>query len=170
MWVAYTNKDILEMEGWEIECESPFEIRDKDGNFARGLAAKIVVDKFREDRRNRIGKEAMDELQHIAQLYYRDEENPEYKKRVKQAQDKANTAWGKYVSDIVTDIKRAIPDQDQDMREFDEQIKQAIADGKTGSIVCHASSGSHLHYCLDTNTPTMYFPYIKAIFTTTKDK
>jgi Lar family restriction alleviation protein len=34
---------ILERGGWTVECESPFEIRDKDGNFASGLAAYYVL-------------------------------------------------------------------------------------------------------------------------------
>ena len=34
---------LLEREGWTVECESPFEISDKDGNFAKGLAAYYVL-------------------------------------------------------------------------------------------------------------------------------
>lgn len=33
---------ILERFGWEIECNSPLEIRHKDGSFASGQAAHIV--------------------------------------------------------------------------------------------------------------------------------
>jgi len=29
-------------DGWEIECEDPFEIRHEDGGFASGRAATIV--------------------------------------------------------------------------------------------------------------------------------
>lgn len=34
---------ILKANGWEIECESPFEIRHEDGSFATGQAAWLVV-------------------------------------------------------------------------------------------------------------------------------
>lgn len=40
--------ELLEKYGWVVECESPFEIRDKDGNFASGIAADIVLDFYRE--------------------------------------------------------------------------------------------------------------------------
>lgn len=40
--------ELLEKYGWMVECESPFEIRDKDGNFASGIAAKIVLDFYRD--------------------------------------------------------------------------------------------------------------------------
>ena len=29
-----TNEDLLKENGWEVECESPFEIRHEDGSFA----------------------------------------------------------------------------------------------------------------------------------------
>ena len=34
---------LLEANGWEVECHSPFEIRTKDGSFASGEAAIIVL-------------------------------------------------------------------------------------------------------------------------------
>jgi len=34
---------LLEANGWEVECHSPFEIRTKDGSFASGEAAEIVL-------------------------------------------------------------------------------------------------------------------------------
>jgi len=37
------KKEILEDNGWIIECESPFEIRHEDGSFATGQAANIVL-------------------------------------------------------------------------------------------------------------------------------
>lgn len=40
--------DILHCAGWIIECESPFEIRTKDGSFASGEAAYIVLDYLRQ--------------------------------------------------------------------------------------------------------------------------
>jgi hypothetical protein len=35
---------LLKDNGWEIECEHPFEIRHEDGSFATMQAAKIVLD------------------------------------------------------------------------------------------------------------------------------
>ena len=34
---------LLEENGWTVECESPFEIRYKDGSFATGEAATLVL-------------------------------------------------------------------------------------------------------------------------------
>lgn len=49
----YTNtlnkEELLEKLGWTIECQSPLEIRDKNGNFASGFAAKIVMDELTEN-------------------------------------------------------------------------------------------------------------------------
>ncbi len=42
-----TNEDLLKENGWEIECESPFEIRHKDGSFASMNAAYSVVEELR---------------------------------------------------------------------------------------------------------------------------
>lgn len=42
------DKLILEKNGWVIECESPFEIRNKEtGDFATGFAAKIVIESLK---------------------------------------------------------------------------------------------------------------------------
>lgn len=38
-----TDEKLLEQHGWEVECESPFEIRHEDGSFATGQAAKAVL-------------------------------------------------------------------------------------------------------------------------------
>lgn len=35
---------ILKRFGWTVECESPLEIRHKDGSFASNQAAKIVIE------------------------------------------------------------------------------------------------------------------------------
>jgi len=44
-----TDKEILEANGWSIDCESPFEIRHEETNsFATGYAAQIVLDKYKE--------------------------------------------------------------------------------------------------------------------------
>ena len=40
--------ELLEKNGWEIECESPFEI-SKDGSFATNQAANIVLAHLREE-------------------------------------------------------------------------------------------------------------------------
>jgi hypothetical protein len=37
------DEKLLESLGWEVECHSPFEIRHKDGSFASGQAADIVL-------------------------------------------------------------------------------------------------------------------------------
>jgi len=44
------DEKLLEDNGWIVECESPFEIRHKDGGaFASGFAAKILLDYVREN-------------------------------------------------------------------------------------------------------------------------
>ena len=35
---------LLESLGWTVECQSPFEIRHTDGDFATGFAANVLVD------------------------------------------------------------------------------------------------------------------------------
>lgn len=42
-----SNKELLEKEGWIIECESPFEIRHEDGSFATLNAANMILDIIR---------------------------------------------------------------------------------------------------------------------------
>lgn len=42
-----TCEELLEKDGWTIECESPFEIRNTDGSFASGQAAHILLDYYR---------------------------------------------------------------------------------------------------------------------------
>ena len=43
------EEKLLEENGWEVECESPFEIRTEDGSFASGEAADIVLDYLKEE-------------------------------------------------------------------------------------------------------------------------
>jgi len=43
------DKEILEQNGWFIECKSPFEIRHTDGSFATGHAANIILESLRDD-------------------------------------------------------------------------------------------------------------------------
>lgn len=38
-----SDNDILEENGWVIECESPFEIRHEDGSFASMQAVYIIL-------------------------------------------------------------------------------------------------------------------------------
>lgn len=40
---------LLRKNGWEIECESPFEIRHENGSFASMTAANIIFDKLRNE-------------------------------------------------------------------------------------------------------------------------
>ncbi len=42
------DKLVLEKNGWMIECESPFEIRNEEtGDFASGFAAKAILDNLK---------------------------------------------------------------------------------------------------------------------------
>ena len=42
---------LLEENGWQVECHSPFEIRFEDGGaFATGLAAQIVLDDLKYEK------------------------------------------------------------------------------------------------------------------------
>jgi len=43
------NEALLKDLGWEIECESPLEIRHEDGSFASGYAAIILYDHLEEE-------------------------------------------------------------------------------------------------------------------------
>lgn len=45
--------ELLEANGWEVECLSPFEIRHEDGSFATLNAAKIVLENLRADKPER---------------------------------------------------------------------------------------------------------------------
>lgn len=39
---------MLEDDGWVVECESPFELRHSDGSFATGQAAYIVLNSLKD--------------------------------------------------------------------------------------------------------------------------
>ena len=41
--------ELLENAGWTVECESPFEISTKDGSFASGEGAHIVLAYLRQE-------------------------------------------------------------------------------------------------------------------------
>lgn len=57
------NKDIvlLEENGWIVECELPFEIRNiENGDFASGVAATIILDtlkyRYTENNKTKTGR------------------------------------------------------------------------------------------------------------------
>lgn len=46
-----TDKEILEKEGWEIICESPFEIEHKESNSSASIwAARAVIDDIKQTK------------------------------------------------------------------------------------------------------------------------
>ena len=48
-----TDIEFLEKNGWDVECESPFEIRSEDGySFASGNAAYMILSILREEQKN----------------------------------------------------------------------------------------------------------------------
>lgn len=53
------DETLLENNGWEVECESPFEIRTKDGSFASGEAAQIVLDSIKYENRYKFTRDDM---------------------------------------------------------------------------------------------------------------
>jgi hypothetical protein len=48
-WEAMTEDELLRLNGWTIECRSPFEIRHQDGSFASGQAVHAVISELREE-------------------------------------------------------------------------------------------------------------------------
>ena len=46
----YSDREVIEMNGWVLECESPLEVSHPDGSSARGSAAEIVICHLRENR------------------------------------------------------------------------------------------------------------------------
>lgn len=53
------DMELLESNGWDVECESPFEIRTKDGSFASGEAAYIVLDNIKSEKVQRFNEQDM---------------------------------------------------------------------------------------------------------------
>ena len=45
------DEELLEKNGWTVECESPFEIRHEDGSFASMLAADMVLYELTRDEK-----------------------------------------------------------------------------------------------------------------------
>lgn len=44
-----SDEEILKYYGWEVECQSPYELRNIDGSFASGQAASCVLNSVREE-------------------------------------------------------------------------------------------------------------------------
>lgn len=44
-----TDDEILNYYGWEVECGTPYEIRNNDGSFASGQAILYVIDGLRKE-------------------------------------------------------------------------------------------------------------------------
>lgn len=44
------DKELLEADGWTVECESPFEISNPDGSRATGRGAQYVLEFLREQQ------------------------------------------------------------------------------------------------------------------------
>jgi hypothetical protein len=47
--ILTTDEEILKFYGWEIECESPYELRNIDGSFASGQASSCVINSVRQE-------------------------------------------------------------------------------------------------------------------------
>jgi len=61
-WEERQKEDfaLLEANGWEIECHSPFEIRYEDaGAFASGMAADLVLWDLKHERGNAFSEQDM---------------------------------------------------------------------------------------------------------------
>lgn len=41
------DESLLKAAGWTLECDSPFEVRHRDGSFASGQAARLVMEAVR---------------------------------------------------------------------------------------------------------------------------
>lgn len=50
------NLKLLEENGWEIECQSPFEIRHRDGAFVTLYGIQYVIDGLRLEKNDFFGK------------------------------------------------------------------------------------------------------------------
>ena len=51
--------ELLEENGWEVECQSPFEIRTKDNSFASSEAAYIVLNNLKSETIQRFNEQNM---------------------------------------------------------------------------------------------------------------
>lgn len=73
------------------------------------------------------------------------------------------------MSKMTRNFEDACPDMNADMADFKEAIDRAKANGDNTIITITSKSGSHMLYDVKNNTPILYQPYIKAIFTSTLD-
>ena len=48
------EKEIIEAQGWSVDCESPLSISHPDGSYAVGLAAEYAIDGIVEDSKDEI--------------------------------------------------------------------------------------------------------------------
>lgn len=46
MFKRLSDEEILDKNGWVMECCSPLEITDNEGSFAQNQAARIVIESF----------------------------------------------------------------------------------------------------------------------------
>lgn len=60
-----SEEEILKYYGWEVECQSPFEIRNIDGSFASGQAASCVLNSIREEYIFEKYEELMEEMNEL---------------------------------------------------------------------------------------------------------
>lgn len=60
-----TDESILDYYGWEIECQSPYEIRNIDGSFASGQATTCVLNAIRQEYIHEKYEEFMQELREL---------------------------------------------------------------------------------------------------------
>ena len=60
-WKDRQDEDfaLLNEDGWEVECESPLEIRHADGSFASGYAANVVVSDLKSEHVQRFIEQDM---------------------------------------------------------------------------------------------------------------
>lgn len=61
-----SDEEILKYYGWEVECESPFEVRNIDGSFASGQAASCVLNSIREEYIFEKYEELMEEMKELS--------------------------------------------------------------------------------------------------------
>ena len=61
-------EQLLEKEGWTVECESPLEIRHEDGSFATLNAADMVIQYIRNEAEVCSARAALNTIQGSAQL------------------------------------------------------------------------------------------------------
>lgn len=59
---------LLEAEGWTVECESPLEIRHEDGSVATGYAAQMVIGYLKSQAAESLVHGALNTIQGCAHL------------------------------------------------------------------------------------------------------